>query len=94
MQRSCAAPQHFIDLLRFGGTMEATNAAFMTFGLALLLVSWVLLLIQSWQEDYTWGLCTLLLPPLSYLYALFRLDKAGSSIGVAVLGWLLLFLAS
>ncbi len=73
--------------------MEATSATLMTFGLATLLASWVLMLIVSWKEDYAWGLCTLLLPPLSYLYAIFRLDKAGQAMLVAILGWLLLWLA-
>lgn len=73
--------------------MEATSATMMTFGLAALLVSWVLLLIVSWKEDYAWGLCTLLLPPFAYLYALFRLDKAGQSLLVAALGWILIWLS-
>ena len=72
--------------------MDATSATLMTFGAAALLTSWVLLLIVSWQEDYAWGLCTLLLPPLSYLYALSRLDKAGQSLLVAVVGWFLIWL--
>mgnify|MGYP004330122173 FL=1 len=61
-----------------------------TFGAALLLVSWVLMLITAWREDYAWGLFATLLPPLAYLYGLFRLDKAGQSVGIAVLGLLLL----
>lgn len=73
--------------------MEATSAAMMTFGVAALFMSWVILLIESWKEDYSWGLCTLLLPPLSYFYGLFRLDKAGPALLVALLGWVLLFLA-
>ncbi len=73
--------------------MEATSATLMTFGLAALLASWVLLLIVSWKEDYAWGLCTLLLPPFAYLYALFRLDKAGQSLLVAALGWILIWLS-
>ena len=73
--------------------MEATSATLMTFGLAALLASWVLLLIVSWLEDYAWGLCTLLLPPFAYLYALFRLDKAGQSLLVAALGWILIWLS-
>ena len=73
--------------------MEATSAAMMTFGVATLFASWVILLIESWKDDYAWGLCTLLLPPLSYLYGLSRLDKAGSALGVAAIGWVLLFLA-
>ncbi|MEQ8264792.1 hypothetical protein [Pseudohaliea sp.] len=70
--------------------MDAASAAMTTFGAALLLVSWVLMLITAWREDYAWGLFATLLPPLAYLYGLFRLDKAGQSIGLAVLGLLLL----
>lgn len=72
--------------------MDAGSATLITYGAAALLTSWVLLLIVSWQEDYAWGLCTLFLPPLSYLYGLARLDKAGQSILVAVLGWVLIWL--
>jgi hypothetical protein len=72
--------------------MDATSATLITFGAAALLTSWVLLLIVSWKEDYAWGLFTLLLPPLSYLYALGRLDKAGQSLLVAVVGWFLIWL--
>ncbi|MCB1679890.1 MAG: hypothetical protein KDI16_14495 [Halioglobus sp.] len=73
--------------------MEATSATLLTFGLAALLLSWIVLLITAWKEDYTWGLCTIFLPPLSYLYALARLDKAGGAIALAVLGWLVIWLA-
>ena len=73
--------------------MEATSAAMVTFGAAALLASWVLLLIVSWKEDYAWGLCTLLLPPLSYGYAIFRPDKAGQALMLAVAGVLLIGLA-
>ena len=73
--------------------MDAATATLLTFGAASLLVSWVLLLIVSWKEDFAWGLCTLFLPPLSYLYSLARLDKAGESLLVAVFGWLLIWLA-
>lgn len=73
--------------------MEAGTATLMTFGVAILLVSWVLLLITSWKEDYAWGLCTLFLPPLSYLYALARLDKAGEAILAAIVGWVLIWMA-
>lgn len=73
--------------------MEATTAALTTFGIAALLASWVLLLIASWKEDYAWGLCTLLLPPLSYCYAVFRPDKAGQAVMLAVACVLLIVLA-
>ena len=71
--------------------MEATSAALMTFGVAALFMSWVILLIESWKEDYSWGLCSLFLPPLAYLYGLTRLDKAGESLLVAVIGWVLIW---
>ncbi|EEB76896.1 MAG: hypothetical protein P8L70_03520 [Halioglobus sp.] len=73
--------------------MDAGSATFLTYGAAILLTSWVLLLVTAWKEDYAWGLCTLFLPPLSYLYALTRLDKAGEAIVVAVVGWVFIFLA-
>lgn len=73
--------------------MDATTAPMLTFGVAALLASWVLLLVISWKEDYAWGLCTLLLPPLSYLYALGRLDKAGEALLLAAAGWALILLA-
>ena len=72
--------------------MEAYSALFLTLGIALLLLSWVLLLIVSSEDDYTWGLCTLILPPVSYLYGLFRLDRAGEAMGTALLGCVLVLL--
>ena len=72
--------------------MEASSSFLMTLGAASLLISWILLLITSWQEEYAWGMVSLLLPPLGYGYALFRLDKAGSSLGCALLGWILIWL--
>jgi len=73
--------------------MEPASATLLTFGVVLLLLSWVLLLIASWKEDYAWGLCTMFLPPLSYLYGLARLDKVGDSLLVAVIGWVLIWFA-
>lgn len=73
--------------------MEPGSAVLMTFGLATLLVSWILLLIAAWQDDYAWGIFAVLLPPVAYVYGLFRLDKAGQSILVAAVGWLMIYLA-
>lgn len=72
--------------------MEPLSASFITFGVLILLISWVNLLILSFKEDYSWGLSTLFLPPLSYLYGLFALEKAGASIGLAIIGFGLIFL--
>ena len=73
--------------------MEATSALLMTLGAAALLGSWILLLIESSKVDFSWGLCSLLLPPLSYLYGLTRLDKAGESIALAAVGWIMIWMA-
>lgn len=73
--------------------MEPTSAVLLTFGIATLLVSWILLLIAAWQDDYAWGVFAVLLPPIAYLYALFRLEKAGQSLLVAAAGWFMIYLA-
>jgi len=73
--------------------MEATSAALLTYGVVALLLSWIVLMITAWKEDYAWGLCTLFLPPLSYLYGLFRLDLARDAILLAIAGWVLIWLA-
>ncbi|NQY02507.1 MAG: hypothetical protein HRT76_04450 [Halieaceae bacterium] len=73
--------------------MEAANATLLTFGVATLLASWVLMLIVAWREDYAWGLCALLLPPFAYLYGLVRLDKAGQALLGALVGWVLIWLS-
>ena len=73
--------------------MDATTATLMTYGAAALMMSWIVLLIEAWKEDYTWGLCTLFLPPLSYAYGLTQLDKAGGALSLAAIGWLLIIIA-
>ena len=73
--------------------MDASSATLMTFGLATLLVSWILLLIAAWKDDYAWGIFAVLLPPVAYAVGLFRLDKAGQSLLVAFAGLFMLFLA-
>lgn len=73
--------------------MEPTSAVLLTFGIAILLVSWILLLIAAWRDDYAWGLFATLLPPVAYIYGLFRLEKAGQALLVAVVGWAFIILA-
>jgi hypothetical protein len=73
--------------------MDATAAFMMTLGVVALALSWIVLLIESWKDDYAWGLCTVFLPPLSYLYGLARMDKAGQALLLALLGWVLIWLA-
>ena len=86
------ATKHFLTFLRFRICRYCDSVLLRVFAAALL-ASWVLLLISSWKEDYAWGLCTLLLPPLSYLYAVFRPDKAGQAVLLALGGVALILLA-
>ncbi len=71
--------------------MEASVAALNTFGVICLVASWIFMLIVSFKEDFTWGLVTLFIPPLSYLYGLSELNKAGGAIFFAALGLILIF---
>lgn len=73
--------------------MESISATLVTFGAVLLLASWIQLIIVSFEEDYTWGLCSVFLPPFSYFYSLFAWQKAKSCIWLAVLGCALLWAA-
>ncbi len=72
--------------------MEPFTSLFITFGAACLLLSWVILLIVSSKEDFTWGLCSVFLPPLSYAYCLLEFDKTKGILGLATIGWLLIWL--
>jgi hypothetical protein len=47
-------------------------------------------LIYSSREDFAWGLITVLLPPLSYLYGLGRWKIAKEPIIIAAVGWILI----
>jgi len=73
--------------------MEPISAALVTFGLAILLVSWIMLIIASFNEDFTWGLSAVFVPPFAYFYGLFQWQKAKEAILFAALGWALIFLA-
>lgn len=73
--------------------MDPLSASFLTFGVILLFASWVILLIDSFKQDYSWGLTTLFLPPLSYVYAAFTWQKSKDTLIFAGIGWLLILLS-
>ena len=73
--------------------MDPLSATLTTFGVILLASSWLVLIKESFDDDYTWGLCTLFVPPLAYFYGIFAWDKAREAIGLSALGLVLLFLA-
>ena len=72
--------------------MQPTIAALMVFGVILLAASWILLLFTAFKEDYSWGLASLFVPPVAYLYGLFAWDKAKDALLFAALGLILLVL--
>ena len=73
--------------------MPELDAFFLFAGIVSLVVSWIVLLIYSSREDFSWGLVTAVLPPLSYLYALSRWKVAKEPIIIAAAGWVLIGLA-
>lgn len=66
--------------------MDPVSSVLVTFGVILLFVSWIYLIFISFEHDYGWGLCSIFLPFLSYLYACFAWDKGREVIILAVLG--------
>lgn len=59
--------------------MDPITATFTTFGLVLAFLSWVYLMFVAFEHDFSWGLLTVFLPPLAYIYAIaarFRDSKA------------------
>ncbi len=66
--------------------MDPLSASFITFGAVLLLASWAYLIIVSFRNDYSWGLTSLFLPPLSYFYSLFQMKIAGAAVAMACIG--------
>lgn len=74
--------------------MDAFSTTLMFFSITLLIASWIMLIFAATgSEDFTWGLFSVFLPPLAYLYGLYRWELAGDSIKAAMLGFGLLFFA-
>lgn len=66
--------------------MEPIASVLVFLGAALLLVSWVYMIIISFKTDYAWGFMSVFMPPLSYLYGLFNLGKTWEVMGLAFIG--------
>lgn len=73
--------------------MDPLHSMLLVVGLLALVGSWAQLLIISAREDFTWGLCSLLLPPLSYLYGFFRWQLAKEPLLLAIAGWFFIALS-
>lgn len=66
--------------------MDPISAALTTFGTILLVASWIYLMIIAFREDFSWGLFSVLLPPLAYLYSCFAWEKSKEVLIMAVAG--------
>lgn len=66
--------------------MDPISAAFMTFGVILLAISWIQLMFTSFRNDFSWGLTTVFLPPLAYFYCFFNMQESKPVLGLAGLG--------
>ena len=66
--------------------MDPVTTILLSSGGILLVASWIQLIITASGEDFTWGLCSLFVPPLAYFYALWEWDKAGDAIKMAIGG--------
>ena len=69
--------------------MEPLSAVLLLGGGVMLAASWIQLIIAASGEDFTWGLCSVFLPPLAYFYGLFQWEKAGDAIKMAIVGLIL-----
>ena len=69
--------------------MDAMSSFLLVGGSILLVGSWLTLIFAASAEDFTWGLCSVFLPPLAYFYGLFQWDKAGDAIKMAIVGLVL-----
>ncbi len=66
--------------------MDPVSAVLVTFGVILLVISWFYLIMISFQDDFGWGLCSIFLPAISYIYACFAWNKGKEVIITAALG--------
>lgn len=73
--------------------MEPISATLMTFGIILLAISWIYLMFIAFEADFGWGICTVFIPVLSYLYACFAWKKTQGSLWLAIGGWAAILLA-
>lgn len=73
--------------------MEPISATLMTFGVVLLVVSWIYLIFLSFEDDFTWGLCAVFLPFVAYFYAAIHWRRAQGVLGAAALGLAAILLA-
>lgn len=72
--------------------MDPVSTIMLTFGVILLVVGWIQLIITSFNEDFTWGLATVFVPPLSYIYsAIGAFEKCKGTLTLTAIGLALVF---
>ena len=70
--------------------MDPLSTTLTFFAVCLLVASWIMMIFAATSEDFTWGLFAIFLPPLAYVYGLYRWESAGDSIKAAIIGLALL----
>ena len=73
--------------------MDPITATLMTFGIILLISSWIQLMFVSFGDDYSWGLTTLFIPFIAYLYGLWAWEKSKGALKMAAIGSVLILAA-
>lgn len=67
--------------------MDPVSTIMLTFGVILLVIGWIQLMFTSFHEDFTWGLATVFVPPLSYIYsAISAFDKTKDTLTLTGIG--------
>lgn len=72
--------------------MDAFSATFTLMGIAMLAASWIYLMVIAFKDDYAWGITSVFVPPLAYLYAAFNPSRAAPVLILAAIGLALLIL--
>lgn len=72
--------------------MDALTATYTLLGISMLIASWVYLMIIAFKDDYAWGITSVFLPPLAYLYAAFNPSRAAPVLILAAIGLAFLIL--
>jgi len=72
--------------------MDPFSATLTTFGVIILLASWIQLLFTSFRKDYAWGLTSVFAPPLSYVYCFYNFEESKDILSLSAIGFVLLIL--
>ena len=69
--------------------MDQVPVILVFMGVAVMALSWIYMIIVAFKDDYSWGLCSVFLPPVGYFYGLFSWSKSWEFELMAVIGFLM-----